>query len=219
MQVRPISWTAAKGWTEHPGTAPAPDLVLYFGGRATLADGARHAELRAAHPDAVLLGCSSGGHALNEDVYDAGLVGAGDRLRRDQAAPRHGTLRRPRRHARRRAAPRPGAGRARPGGRAAAVRRAARERQRARGRPHRSARPNRARLRRAGRATGRPSARPWSAPATRRRPNGASPRSASTAPPSAWAMAAPEDGRPSAPNGASPAPRATCCWNSTARRR
>ena len=74
MLAQTLSWTPAAGWTAPPGTRPA-DLVLYFGSRETLADGARHAELRALHPGAILLGCSSGGHALGEDVGDDGVVG------------------------------------------------------------------------------------------------------------------------------------------------
>lgn len=74
MQARTIAWTPAIGWRSAPEAATA-GLVLYFGSRETLADGARHAELRARYPHAVLLGCSSGGHALGEDVGDDGVVG------------------------------------------------------------------------------------------------------------------------------------------------
>jgi hypothetical protein len=49
-------------------------LVLYFGAQGTLDDGARFDELRAAHPKAHLVGCSSGGEILGGDVHDGSVV-------------------------------------------------------------------------------------------------------------------------------------------------
>jgi hypothetical protein len=46
------------------------DLVIYFGTRAALADGARYNELRASFPKAHLIGCSTGGQIRGDDVDD-----------------------------------------------------------------------------------------------------------------------------------------------------
>jgi hypothetical protein len=74
MQVRPITWTESAGWAALPPGPPA-SLVLYVGSRAALADGARHAELLAAHPGAIVVGATSGGHGLDAEVGEAGLAG------------------------------------------------------------------------------------------------------------------------------------------------
>ena len=52
MQTRPLSWTAAHGWRRTGGDAGAADLVLYFGTRSALADGARYRELHEHFPGA-----------------------------------------------------------------------------------------------------------------------------------------------------------------------
>jgi hypothetical protein len=64
-----------------PPRLPDADLVIYFGSRDVLADGSRHAALRAAYPRAELVGCSTGGHALDTEVWDEGLAVAALRFR------------------------------------------------------------------------------------------------------------------------------------------
>lgn len=63
-----------------PEGAEAAGLVLYFASRATMAEGACHRRLQAAFPDALLLGCSSGGHSLSADIRDDGGVGVAVRF-------------------------------------------------------------------------------------------------------------------------------------------
>jgi hypothetical protein len=75
MQANQLSWTAATGW-RLPAAAQAADLVLYFGTRQALADGARYDELRSMFPRAHLLGCSTGGQITNDDVVDDEIAAA-----------------------------------------------------------------------------------------------------------------------------------------------
>ena len=66
MRVAPVSLPAA---------ARRAGLVLYFGSRAALADGARHRDLMRACPQALLLGCSTGGHGSGPDIGDDDILG------------------------------------------------------------------------------------------------------------------------------------------------
>jgi len=70
MHTEQLSWTEASGWVSSGGMAGAADLVLYFGKRTALANGARYNELRARFPNAHLLGCSTGGQIRNRDIID-----------------------------------------------------------------------------------------------------------------------------------------------------
>lgn len=76
MRIEQRFWTETDGW--HPvhgaGHAAAPQLVLYFGSRRALADGARYREMRARYPDAHLLGCTTGGEILDDEVFDDTVV-------------------------------------------------------------------------------------------------------------------------------------------------
>ena len=76
MHIQQSYWTSAEGWHSAPeGDRPvAPQLVLFFGSRELLASGERYRELRAQYPDAHLLGCSTGGEILDEDVFDDTVV-------------------------------------------------------------------------------------------------------------------------------------------------
>ena len=74
MRVAPLDWSVGQGW-RGPELAPGehPGLVLYFGGTGTLRDGERHRELCAAHPGAVVVGCSTGGQIAAGAVVDDGV--------------------------------------------------------------------------------------------------------------------------------------------------
>jgi hypothetical protein len=63
-----ISWRPDRGWTHAAAQSSTVDLVLYFGRRAALADLARFEELKALFPGAVLLGCSTGGQIIGDDI-------------------------------------------------------------------------------------------------------------------------------------------------------
>ena len=47
MQTHQLTWSAAGGWRSSGAAQTDADLVLYFGLRSALADGARYRELRA----------------------------------------------------------------------------------------------------------------------------------------------------------------------------
>ncbi len=86
MQAHQLSWTETSGWRGGNGDGGAENLVLFFGARRALACGARYRELRSMFPNAHILGCSTGGQIVNDDVTDdeiavAALRFAGTRLR------------------------------------------------------------------------------------------------------------------------------------------
>jgi hypothetical protein len=72
METASLSWTGAMGW-QPLRLDFAPSLVLYFGSRETLADGARYRELRASCPDACLIGCSTDGQIAGVELVEAGI--------------------------------------------------------------------------------------------------------------------------------------------------
>ena len=74
MWTRQLGWNEGGGWAAAEGAAAA-GLVLYFGDRALLACGTRHAELRAAHPRALLLGCSTGGQIRDHALHEGSITG------------------------------------------------------------------------------------------------------------------------------------------------
>jgi hypothetical protein len=63
-----LSWSETSGW--RGGTGGGANLVLFFGGRQALACGSRYRELRGMFPHAHILGCSTGGQIVNDDVTD-----------------------------------------------------------------------------------------------------------------------------------------------------
>jgi hypothetical protein len=67
-----LSWNAARGWQSR-GAEFAPNLVLYFGSRVTLATAAPYQELREIFPDASLMGCSTGGQISACEIVEDGI--------------------------------------------------------------------------------------------------------------------------------------------------
>ena len=72
MQVAKLFWNEATGWAAPSGTLPEAHLVLYFGGRELLAEAAQ--QLGRMFPRARIVGCSTGGQILGDDVSDDTLV-------------------------------------------------------------------------------------------------------------------------------------------------
>lgn len=72
MRAQFLMWEARGGWSSAPDVAP--DLVFYFASRASLAGGAALKELRSVFPAARLVGCSTGGHILGNEVLDHELA-------------------------------------------------------------------------------------------------------------------------------------------------
>src|SRR4030081_2615841 len=70
MHADQLSWTEAAGWRGGNGNGSSANLVLFFGARQALACGSRYREMRAMFPQAHILGCSTGGQIVNDDVTD-----------------------------------------------------------------------------------------------------------------------------------------------------
>ena len=86
MQVGELRWSPLSGWrTERGSGGGRVDLIIYFGDRDALRDGARFAELRAAYPDAHLIGGSAtatilGGELDRQNVVASTISFAGTRV-------------------------------------------------------------------------------------------------------------------------------------------
>ncbi len=76
MRIGTGHWTADSGWRFEAAESEraAADLVLYFAAPETLADGGRLRELRRHCPAAKLVGCTTGGEILADDVHDDSIV-------------------------------------------------------------------------------------------------------------------------------------------------
>ena len=72
METSSLSWNAVDGWRSKKNQS-APDLVLYFGSRETLADPGRYHELRKMFPAACLMGCSTGGQICGDEILESGV--------------------------------------------------------------------------------------------------------------------------------------------------
>lgn len=75
MIVEQHHWTMWGGWQSPPSAgSDGPQLVLAFGSTAALEQGEALADLAAAHPGAVIAGCSTAGEIHGEAVTDDGVV-------------------------------------------------------------------------------------------------------------------------------------------------
>ena len=73
MRSGSFDWRLRTGWTG--GTVdPDAHLVIYFGTRAALDAPELYADLRRKFPQARLIGCSTGGQIVREDVEDEGAA-------------------------------------------------------------------------------------------------------------------------------------------------
>ena len=83
MRATQSIWTSAKGWRGGDADASA-NLVLAFGSSAFMRSGDGWRDLRARHPGAILLGCSTGGEIHGCDVLDETLSATAMRFDRTQ---------------------------------------------------------------------------------------------------------------------------------------
>ena len=72
MDTVSLNWNAVGGWQPRK-IQLVPNLVLYFGGRQTLADGEWYRELRQMFPDACLMGCSTDGQINSDEISESGV--------------------------------------------------------------------------------------------------------------------------------------------------
>jgi hypothetical protein len=76
MRSHQTIWNPLTGWTPAKPELVDASLVLYFGARQLLANGARYQDLRAMFPSAHILGCSTGGQINNNNIGDNEIVAA-----------------------------------------------------------------------------------------------------------------------------------------------
>jgi hypothetical protein len=75
MKTAQNRWSASAGWQEPLGAAGlSPQLVLLFGARAQLVDSGVVDKVRAAHPEAHVVGCSTAGEIHGAEVFDDTVV-------------------------------------------------------------------------------------------------------------------------------------------------
>lgn len=84
MQSEPLSWTPKKGWSGSGQNLSTAQLVLTFGSRAWMAGTEALAALHDLFPQAHIMGCSTGGQIVDDDVSDD--VGSAVALKFDQTA-------------------------------------------------------------------------------------------------------------------------------------
>ena len=71
MRARQSLWTASQGWS---GTTDGPaNLLLAFGGTDAVRNKTLWNDLTKRHPDAILIGCSTGGEIHGTEVLDESL--------------------------------------------------------------------------------------------------------------------------------------------------
>ena len=70
MRVSRLFWTEAAGWGAVSAPLADADLVLYFGSRRILAGEGPFRDLKRMFPQAHVVGCSTGGQILGNDVSD-----------------------------------------------------------------------------------------------------------------------------------------------------
>ncbi len=74
MRANLLSWQTDSGW-QSDGSLPADGaLVFYFGSRSALESGERYAEIRSMFPKAHVVGCSTGGQILGDEVSDGDIA-------------------------------------------------------------------------------------------------------------------------------------------------
>ncbi len=76
MKLKQYLWTSEKGLTEADSESAVadPQLVLYFSAPRLMDDGERFAELKRRFPGAHLVGCSTGGEILGQEVMDGTIA-------------------------------------------------------------------------------------------------------------------------------------------------
>ena len=76
MRIEQTVWTPSEGWREAESRKlnGEANLVLTFGARSELASGSALADIRARHPGATIIGCSTAGEISGTSVMDGSVV-------------------------------------------------------------------------------------------------------------------------------------------------
>jgi hypothetical protein len=92
MHIQYLHWNAAHGWRGANALREPPQLVLYFGGRATLGSGERYRELRGLYPEGHVVGGSTSGQIHGDDICDDEVVAVALRFERTRVRVVSGTI-------------------------------------------------------------------------------------------------------------------------------
>lgn len=75
MQIQQFFWDPLQGWTpELPVSDPHPQLVLFFAGKNAILSESVYPQLRSSFPTSELVGCTTSGEILGDDVTDETVV-------------------------------------------------------------------------------------------------------------------------------------------------
>lgn len=75
MKTEQWIWDAKSQWKNLEGEPLAStDLVIFFGGRDVLSQKERYQEMEDKFPDAIIIGCSTAGEIIGEEVFDESIV-------------------------------------------------------------------------------------------------------------------------------------------------
>ncbi|MEL7532684.1 MAG: FIST N-terminal domain-containing protein [Bacteroidota bacterium] len=75
MKTEQWIWEENSQWQNLTQTQlSSADLVLFFGGRDALSESSRFEEIREKFPEAIVIGCSTAGEILGEEVFDDSVV-------------------------------------------------------------------------------------------------------------------------------------------------
>ena len=76
MHIAQLTWNAANGWqqTANSSAVASPQVVLYFAGPGMVAQSQCYTELQNRYPDAHVIGCTTGGEIVADDVFDDSVV-------------------------------------------------------------------------------------------------------------------------------------------------
>src|SRR5438270_9422526 len=80
MRVERLSWTVTESSELNKLKQTEPDLIIYFGSRASLESGAAFEQIKAMCPDAMILGCTTGGQIHEHDAVDDEITGVAIRF-------------------------------------------------------------------------------------------------------------------------------------------
>jgi hypothetical protein len=80
MRVERLSWLLPDCGELAKLKHAEPDLIIYFGSRASLASGAAFEQLKATCPGAMILGCTTGGQIHEHDAVDDEITGVAIRF-------------------------------------------------------------------------------------------------------------------------------------------
>lgn len=70
MRTTMLRWDKLTGWSGHRSDIDTANLILYFGSRQALEIEATYRQLRALAPQAIILGCSTGGQIEESEIKD-----------------------------------------------------------------------------------------------------------------------------------------------------